>query len=216
MTPTDLIRKGLMGAAMLSLGACGMVESDPNRFENLAQRVGEIRLSAHDGDQASVAPSPADRPSGLRQALRVEVLDPHALWDARDGGMRGFIEAAAPAVAEAAAPVIVQAATDQVERAVAERLRPAANASTVVPARSGTVIQLGAFSNEASAREAWTRFSTGAARAALDGLTPRFEPVTVNGRELVRLKVGAPADAAAEICRAAQVSDPWCAAAGRA
>ena len=56
----------------------------------------------------------------------------------------------------------------------------------------------------------------GAARAALDGLSPRFEPVTVNGRELVRLKVGAPADTAAEICRAAQISDPWCAAAGRA
>ena len=78
------------------------------------------------------------------------------------------------------------------------------------------ILSLGAFSSEASAREAWARLSTGDARAALDGLSPRFEPVTVNGRELVRLKVGAPADTAAEICRAAQISDPWCAAAGRA
>lgn len=211
MTPTDLIRKGLMGAAILSLGACGMVESDPNRFENLAERVADIRLSTNASQDAPPA-APQAEDTGLRQALRVEVLDPHALWDARDGGLRGVIDAAAPAVAEAAAPAIVQAASDQVGRAVSEHLRPAVSP----PARPGAVIQLGAFSSEASAREAWTRFSTGAARAALSGLSPRFEPVTVNGRELVRLKVGAPADTAAEICRAAQISDPWCAAAGRA
>ena len=211
MTPTDLIRKGLMGAAILSLGACGMVESDPDRFENLAQRVASIDLSTNASQDAPVAAPRADD-AGLRQALRVEVLDPHALWDARDGGLRGVVEAAAPAVAEAAAPAIVQAASDQVGRAVSEHLRPAVSA----PARPGAVIQLGAFSSEASAREAWARLSTGAARAALDGLSPRFEPVTVNGRELVRLKVGAPADTAAAICRAAQISDPWCAAAGRA
>ncbi|MFN4297670.1 MAG: SPOR domain-containing protein [Brevundimonas sp.] len=214
MTPTDLFRKGLMGAAILSLGACGMVEDQPNRFEAMAERVADIRLSTHasqDAPGAPVAPARAET-AGLRQALRVEVLDPHALWDARDGGLRGVIEAAAPAVAEAAAPAIVQAASDQVSRAVSDHLRPAVS----TPVRPGAVIQLGAFHSEASAREAWTRFSTGAARAALEGLTPRFEPVTVNGRELVRLKVGAPADTAAEICRAAQVSDPWCAAAGRA
>ena len=211
MTPTDLIRKGLMGAAILSLGACGMVESDPDRFENLAQRVASIDLSTNASQDAPVAAPRADD-AGLRQALRVEVLDPHALWDARDGGLRGVVEAAAPAVAEAAAPAIVQAASDQVSRAVSEHLRPAVSA----PVRPGAVIQLGAFSSEASARDAWTRFSTGAARAALSGLSPRFEPVTVNGRQLVRLKVGAPADTAAEICRAAQISDPWCAAAGRA
>ena len=211
MTPTDLIRKGLMGAAILSLGACGMVESDPDRFENLAQRVASIDLSTNASQDAPVAAPRADD-AGLRQALRVEVLDPHALWDARDGGLRGVVEAAAPAVAEAAAPAIVQAASDQVSRAVSEHLRPAVSA----PVRPGAVIQLGAFSSEASAREAWTRFSTGAARAALSGLSPRFEPVTVNGRELVRLKVGAPADTAAEICRAAQISDPRCSASGRA
>ena len=211
MTPTDLFRKGLMGAAMLSLGACGVVESDPHRFENLAGRVADIRLSTNASHDAPAA-APRAQDTGLRQALRVEVLDPHALWDARDGGLRGVIEAATPAVAEAAAPAIVQAASDQVSRSVSERLRPAVSA----PVRPGAVIQLGAFSSEASAREAWIRFSTGAARTALDGLSPRFEPVMVNGRELVRLKVGAPAETAAEICRAAQVNDPWCAAAGRA
>lgn len=210
MTPNDLVRKALIGAATLSLGACGMVESNPHRFENLADRVAAIDLSASPSSDVPAAPRAAEQ-SGLRQALRVEVLDPHALWDARDGGLRGVVEAAAPAVAEAAAPAIIQAAGDQVSRAVSAHLRPA-----VAPARSGAVIQLGAFSSEAAAREAWTRFSTGAASAALSGLEPRFEPVTVNGRDLVRLKVGAPAETAAEICRAAQVSDPWCAVAGRA
>ncbi|MFN3616105.1 MAG: hypothetical protein ACK4WC_16315, partial [Rubrimonas sp.] len=149
MTPTDLFRKGLMGAAMLSLGACGMVEDQPNRFEAMAEQVADIRLSTHASQDAPVAPARAES-AGLRQALRVEVLDPHALWDARDGGLRGVIEAAAPAVAEAAAPVLVQAASDQVSRAVSEHLRPAASA----PARPGAVIQLGAFSSEAAAREA--------------------------------------------------------------
>lgn len=211
MTPTELLRKGLMGAAILSLGACGMVESDPDRFENMARRVASIDLSATASRDAPAA-APRAQDAGLRQALRVEVLDPHALWDARDGGLRGVVEAAAPSVAEAAAPALVQAAGDQVSRAVSDHLRPAVSA----PARPGAVIQLGAFSSEASAREAWARLSTGDARAALSGLSPRFEPVTVNGRQLVRLKVGAPADAAAEICRAARISDPWCAASGRA
>lgn len=215
MTPTDLIRKGLMGAAILSLGACGMVEPDPHRFETLAERVAEIRLSAEPLRDAPAAARPAEQ-SGLRPALRVEVLDPHALWDARDGGLRGFVEAAAPAVAEAAAPVIVQAASDQARRAVSEHLRPARDAAAPAAPPADAVIQLGAFSSEAAARQAWTRFSTGAAQAALAGLSPVYEPVSVNGRDLVRLKVGAAADTAAAICRAAQVSDPWCQAAGRA
>lgn len=216
MTPTDLIRKGLTGAAILSLGACGMVESDPHRFENLAQHVAEIRLSAESSrDAPSADPRPADE-TGLRQTLRVEVLDPHALWDARDGGLRGFVEAAAPAVAEAAAPAIVQAASDQVGRAVSEHLRPMRDAAMPAAPRADAMIQLGAFSSEAAARQAWTRFSTGDAGAALAGLSPIYEPVSVNGRDLVRLKVGAAADTAAAICRAAQVSDPWCQSAGRA
>lgn len=206
MTPTELIRKGLMGAAILSLAGCGMVESDPNRFEALAERVGDIRLSA---DASGAAP----RADGLRPALRVEVLDPHALWDARDGALRGFVETAAPAAAEAAAPVLVHA--------VAEQLRPARdvpdrNAVSDAAAEAHGVIQLGAFSSEASARAAWDRLSAGAARTALSGLSPIYEPVAVNGRDLVRLKVAASASSAAEICRAAQVSDPWCRRAGRA
>ena len=210
MTPTDLFRKVLMAAATLSLGACGMVEADPHRFETLAERVADIRLSAEPSRDAPAAPRAADE-SGLRPALRVEVLDPHALWDARDGGLRGFVEAAAPAVVEAAAPAIVQAASDQVGRAVSAHLRPPRDAAAPVDA----VIQLGAFSSEAAARQAWTRFSTGAAQAALAGLSPVYEPVSVNGRDLVRLKVGAAPDTAAAICRAAQVSDLWCQAAGR-
>ena len=214
MTPTDLFRKVLMAAATLSLGACGMVEADPHRFETLAERVADIRLSAEPSRDAPAAPCAADE-SGLRPALRVEVLDPHALWDARDGGLRGFVEAAAPAVVEAAAPAIVQAASDQVGRAVSAHLRPPRDAAAPAAPRADAVIQLGAFSSEPAARQAWTRFSTGAAQAALAGLSPVYEPVSVNGRDLVRLKVGAAPDTAAAICRAAQVSDPWCQAAGR-
>ena len=98
MTPTDLLRKGLMGAAILSLGACGMVESDPDRFENMARRVASIDLSRNASQDAPAA-APQAQDAGLRQALRVEVLDPHALWDARDGGLRGVDDSAQTAVA---------------------------------------------------------------------------------------------------------------------
>lgn len=211
MTPTDLIRKGLVAAALLSLGACGMVESDPRRFEGLARKVADIRLSAESSHDAPVMRSAQE--TGLRQGLRVEVLDPHALWEARDGALRGMIDAA-PAMAEAAAPVVARVVTEQVGRAVSEHVRPVSTAPASTP---GAVIQLGAYSSESAAREAWTRFSTGAASAALQGLSPRLEPVEANGRRLVRLKAGpVPPETAAEICAAAQVTDPWCRTGGRA
>ena len=205
MTPSLLIRPVLAILLTAGVSACGMVEADPHRFENLANRIASVPL---DGS-ASVPAAPirtADQ-AGLRPALRVEVMDPHALWDARDGGLDGVVRAAAPRVAEAVAPVVIQAAVRETSGRVesaARGLRPA------VGSRPAGLVQLGAYSSETAARAAWTRLKSGSAAWALEGLSPTFEAVQVNGRDLVRLKVRAPAAGAAAVCAAAGVEDPWC------
>lgn len=215
MTFTSAIRPVLVCLLGLSTGSCGMIEADPHRFERLARQVAAIPL---DGGAAEGAPVRTATEAGLRPAhpaaLRVEVLDPHDLWDAREAGLRGAIERAAPAMIEAAAPVVAGAVVQQVSARIAEAapLRPAiARTSASTASRARTTIQLGAFSSEAAARAAWARVRGGAARRALAGLSPVFETVQVNGRPFTRLKVAAPVGTAAAICRAAEVTDPWCA-----
>jgi hypothetical protein len=168
------------------------VEADPERFENLARMVSDVPVSLERPGEASSSGATALRKP---QPVRVEVLDPHDLWDARDG--------LAPAVVKAAAPLAAEAAVGEVKRQSAE-LRTA-----VLPARRGgtRLIQLGAFSSREAAEAAWSKLGE---NRALSGLTPRFEPVTVGDKALVRLKVAAPADAAASICAAAGVDGPWC------
>lgn len=202
MTPGRMLRPVVIGLLGLSTASCGFVESDPNRFENLARSIAEIPL---DGDAPVTAAEAGLRPAFVTAeqvadpgALRVEVLDPHALWDARDNGLRGAVGRAAPAVVEAAAPAVTRAIVQEVTRATDE-LRPQA-----VP----EILQLGAFSSPAAARAAWTRIA--AAGETVSTLTPAFEAVEVDGRTLTRLKVVASADAARAVCRAADAADLGC------
>lgn len=190
MTP-GLIRPVLVSALALAAAACGAVDSDPHRFERWGEAVASIPVST------TPAPSAAER--NLRPALQVQVMDPHDLWDARDGRLRGVIDAAAPAVAEA----VVTAARDQ----ITPRPRPSL--------RQGMTIQIGAYGSEQAALAAWDA-ATARAPAAFSGLDPQLEEVTVSGRQLVRLKAGpVPAADAPAVCRAAGVVDQWCASTGR-
>ena len=219
MTPSLLIRPVLALFLTAGLSACGMVDSDPHRFESLANRIASVPL---DGSE----PAPrtevrAEKPvraaeAGLRPALKVEVMEDMALWDARYGAMGDVAEAVAPAVIEVAATetrarVQQAVARGELRPAIAPE-RPVATAASapraVQPSRG--LVQLGAFSSEQSARAAWARLKSGAAGWALEGLSPTFEAVSVNGRDLVRLKVRAPAAGAAALCAAAGVDDPWC------
>ena len=217
MTPSLLIRPVLALFLTAGVSACGMVDSDPHRFENLAGRLALVPL---DGSAPQPPPEAAPaRPvrtadTGLRPALKVEVMEDTALWDARYGVMGDGAEAAAPVVVNAA----VAEGRAHLQRAMDRTpLRPSLSPSRAgqpahaTPARTGRgLVQLGAFSNEQSARAAWGRLSSGAAGWALEGLSPTFEPVSINGRNLVRLKVRAPAAGAAALCAAAGIDDPWC------
>ena len=220
MTPSLLIRPVLLLVAAASVSGCGMIDSDPHRFENLAEKVAAIPLDGRTGPAATpvrTAEQNGLRPamaSGQPAALRVEVMDPYSLWDARDAGLRGAIEQAAPKMIEAAAPAVAHAVVQQVSERVTQqtaRLRPALSVTPPRPPASGrALVQLGAFSSQASARAAWTRLKSGEAAWALDGLSPVFEAVRVNNRDLVRLKVPAPVAGAGAVCAAARIDDPWC------
>lgn len=224
MTPSRMLRPVLLGLAGLATSSCSLVEGDPHRFESMARIVADIPLDG--GPRSGEArPVRTAAESGLRPALamteavanpgalRVEVMDPHDLWDARDAGLRGAVERAAPALIEAAAPMVAEAVVQQVsdrmptprvERAVV-RTAPAA---VTPPSASRATLQLGAFSSPGAARAAWTRIAS--AGHAVAELSPVFEAVEVDGRRLTRLKVIAPADAARAVCRAADAAQLGC------
>lgn len=205
MTFSVAIRPVCMSLMAVIATGCSLVENDPHRFQTMAEQVALIPVDGGNFAQRRVLSA---QDEGLRPALTVEVLDPHAFWDARDGGLRSAIETAT--VVGGQAPVIVETVSNVLPAITPERLRPT---QSVIPVAQDetTIIQIGAYSSQALAAAAWTRLSEGSARAALAGFEPVFEPVVVGGKSLVRLKVGpAPAEAAAEICRAAQVSDSWC------
>ena len=205
MTPSLLLRPVLVCAAAASLSACGMIDSDPHRFEAMAESVAAIPLDGEAG--AATARTQAE--TGLRPALRVQVMDPHALWDARDGGLGRMAGDPAPRLVAAMAPstaeAVVQTVSARLDSAAAKAgLRPAQPQRPKAPSgANAALVQIGAYSSEAAARAAWARLD-------LDDLTPVFEAVEVDGRRLTRLKVRAPASGAAAVCAAAGIDDPWC------
>ena len=194
-------------SALTLSGCCGM-EGEGRTFESMAQAVASIDVPMTPASRDAPAVVAAALPSqqaGLRPALQVQVMDPHDLWDARDGSVEGAVRQAVVRTAADAAPAVAQSVTRAVVQQASERagLRPALPAST-----GSAVIQLGASSSDAAARAAWNEIGKG---DVLSGLSPRFEAVEVNGKRLTRLKVGPiPVQAAAGLCRAARVSDPWC------
>ncbi|MDO1558457.1 hypothetical protein Q0812_03325 [Brevundimonas sp. 2R-24] len=204
MTPRVPFRPVLAAGLAILAAGCSAVEADPNRFERWGEAVASIRISADDAPSADRPGAPpliapdlsASRRAGLRQALAVEVIEPEQLWDARLGDLRGAMDVAQPVL-------------QQVSNVAEASGRPLAPDTG-----EGVLIQLGAYSDEGAARAA---FAAAVARAG--GRLADAQPVlqrtsTVDGRTLVRLKAGPiPAGAAASACRAAGVTDRWCAVA---
>lgn len=206
MNASVILRLGSVGALAALLAGCGMAEADPHRFEGVADDIAAIPLSGRS--------APAREPAGPRNAeaaglrpLKVELMTPHQLWDARDGltTKAAAILPALPSVfIDPEAPPAVQAVQQQ--QAAAKPSRPVASA-----AAPAVLIQLGAYASQASAQAAWERLGQGN-----NGLNPVFEPVEVNGRRLVRLKVRAGSAQAKALCERAAASDPWCVRAAEA
>ena len=221
MTSVACVRPVLVLLMLSGVGACGAVE-DPHRFETLGQQVAAIPL---DGQTPSAPrpvsvrqPSESARQSsssdGLRPALKVDVMDVHDFWDARDG-IAATTDAVVDGVADTIKPVVARAVVRQAgDAADIPTLRPAIHLQDVpietVMRRSSGLVQLGAYASEEAARAAWARLKSGSAAWALEGLTPVYETVEVQGRRLVRLKVQTPPAGAPAVCAAVGIDDPWC------
>lgn len=201
-------------AAGLTLAGCGVNERDPHRFAALADSVAAIPVSAEVGEEAEPASTAeAARASPNAKAkgapLKVELLTPHELWDARDS-VAGKARMAA---------VALPSGFRDLEAPISERpsaVAPETRRVAPPPAAGSRSVQLGAFSSEEGARAAWARLSRGPGAAVLAGLQPVYEDVDVGGRRLVRLKVAAAPERAQALCRAVASSDPWCARAAEA
>lgn len=212
MTPCALFRPVLLSLAGLATASCGAVDSDPRRFESMARSVSEISLDAGDHAGASglslrpaiLNAAPAAKPG----ALRVEVMDPHDLWDARDAGLRGFVKQAASDGLASAEPAASPAGPLTERAGTVPAILSQAAGTEAAEAGPQQVLQLGAFSSPAGARSAWTRIS--AAGAAVARLTPEFETVEVDGRVLIRLRVTASSGMERAVCRAADAVDLGC------
>lgn len=186
------------------LSGCGFVEADPHRFERWAEGVAAISLSSEEAGLRG--PVVSGEALGLRGAvdvgprtpMRIEVVEPEVLWDARADGHRlpAPVQGAASAVAEAVVQQAVQHAPE-----VAEEVVRAA----------GRTVQLGAFSSRAAAEAAWARLAD---HTALSGVSPRYETVQRDGRTLVRLRAVVADAAAGSVCRAAGAGD-FCASTGQ-
>lgn len=210
MTLVACVRPVLVLFAVAGVGACGAVE-DPHRFETMAQQVADIPL---DGQaQPTVQSVKAQTQGDLRPALKVDVMDVHDFWDARDG-IASATDAVVDGVADSVKPVVSRVVVQQAEDADVVTLRPAIHAQDVpletVMRPSSGLVQLGAYASEEAARAAWARLKAGSAAWALEGLTPVYETVEVQGRRLVRLKVQTPPSGAPAVCAAAGIDDPWC------
>ena len=205
MNASVILRFGSVGALAALLSGCGMAEADPHRFEGVADRIAAIPLSA-EAEPARLAVEPRKAETAGSRPLKVELLTPHQLWDARDG-----LTTKAAAVLPAMPSVFIDPeAPPEVQAAQQQQVAKPPRSVAVAAAAPAVLIQLGAYASQASAQAAWERLAQGG------GLSPVFEPVEVNGRRLVRLKVRAGSAQAKALCEQAAASDPWCVRAAEA
>lgn len=122
--------------------------------------------------------------------------------------------AAAPVVARPApvaakpAPVATKPAPAPMEAPKAEQPKPEASTA---PAGSGTQVQLGAFSSEAKANDAWKSLS--GRFGYLAALSKSVVPVTSNGKTVYRLRAAAGGQASS-ICSKLKVAGEACVVVG--
>lgn len=192
------------------LAGCGLVEADPNRFERWAEGVAAIPVSAEAvglrGPILSAQTVGLRGPiePGSRSPMRIEVVEPEVLWDARADG---FAAVAATAVAEAVVEQAVARTPSVVEQAVTSAPLVVGH----VVRTAGHTIQLGAFSSRQAAEAAWAQIS---GHSGLTGVAPLFEEVQRDGRTLVRLKASVDQAHVQDVCRAAGAG-AYCASTGR-
>ena len=155
MNASVILRLGSAGALAALLAGCGVTEADPHRFESMADRIAAIPVSAKAEPGREPAGPRSAEAAGLRP-LKVELLTPHQLWDARDG-----LTSKAAAVLPAMPPVFHDPEALAVEQAAQRpEAQPLRRVAVAAPS-SGALIQLGAYASQTSAQAAWDRLGHG-------------------------------------------------------
>lgn len=199
--------------------------NDGRMFQRWAQAVSEIPTTDQEAavrDQrraqqtlaraaGPAAPAPtvvlSSEASGLRPAMSIAVVDPLELPNARDMGLRAAMNVADAVMSER--PARVQPASMTVVRSETLGAPRSAEAGT-------WFAQIAAFRTRADAEATWRKLKT-ANGAAFANISPRFQTVDLGAKGTwVRLQTSAlPTQAAAaQVCRAAGVTDRWCAKGG--
>lgn len=186
-------------ASVVMLAGCAGQEGDTARFESWGEALAAVPVSASDNGLRGPM---GDR---TRDGMRVELVHPDVLWDARAVGFETALRDHAQTAME---DVAVQVARDTVADATA--LAPAIVREAVRP--SGVSVQLGAFSSQAAAEAAWSRLESHGGLAAAQ---PIYETVERDGRTLTRLRAWpVAAEVVSDVCHAAGAGD-WCASTAR-
>lgn len=222
----------------LSLSGCGAATDDGRFFQNLAERLTEIEIEEKPKDIAVQtedvpleAPAKTDvlktagltvvdmaldmarkgdvPPAGQRASELIRIVNPLDMPrpDADtvlDTGLEAELRAAP---ASGAAQVL--AGTQAVNQAVQKP------AQVVVPVQAFKTIQIGSFSTEERAQQAWQGLQ--ARYPDMERLKPVMQPVTLaSGATVVRLRLGpVENDAQAkQLCMQLDITDSWCAKAG--
>ncbi len=195
--------------------------NDGRMFQRWAQAVSEIPTTDQEAavrDQrraqqtiaraaGPAAPAPTlvltSEASGLRPAMSIAVVDPLELPNARDMGLRAAMTVADAVISERPA---------RVQPASMTAARPAARSAE----RGTWFAQIAAFRTRADAEATWRKLKAANA-ATFANISPRFQTVDLGAKGTwVRLQTSPlPTQAAAaQVCRAAGVTDRWCAKGG--
>jgi len=208
VSPLRLALFVLAGLALIGLVVAGIYLvrnhfSSSGEAQLIAAPEGDYKIPAADADakkfqgegDASFAASEGVERSGT--------IDPTRLPEAPIVG--GSAGKSAPVTDAASAA----AASQKVETIVADRTgnKVKAPAKWASPEAAGGTIQLGAYGNEALARDAWKRFSK--RFDYLTDLTYDIQPVTVGGSKFYRLRAVAGKDAAT-LCGKLKVAGENC------
>ena len=213
---------GLITAAVILtlLSGCSRTQQDwraaqqadtPQAYRVFAQRHSDSELAAVARQRFAQLTEAAAWQQATRTNTTAAYQDylanyPNGSWS-QDARIRMESQSLAQ-VSEAAAATTTAAAPVTAPDAPAAAISPPP--APVAAAQSNIAVQLGAFSSDSNARNAWQQLSS-RLPSQLAGLTPAIVPVTLSGRRLYRLeaRVGSPA-AARQLCRQLQQQAQGC------
>ncbi|MFT4090002.1 MAG: SPOR domain-containing protein [Asticcacaulis sp.] len=231
--PISLTAKLGLCLMALSLSGCGAATEDGRFFQNLAERLSEIEIEEKPKDVAvqtdeapvtkgqvlktagltvvdmalDMAGSETAKPSGQKASTLIHIVNPLDL-------PRPDADTVLDTGIDASTVVSLVANRSPAPQKPAQAAAPTV-ALAAAPANVFKTIQIGSFSSEQRAQQAWLNLQ--AQYPDMERLKPVMQPVTLaSGASVVRLRLGPVEndDQARRLCAQLEITDNWCAKAG--